>query len=855
MSRLIVKNLPTTITQAKLEELFGVHGIVTDVQLKYTKDGKFRKFGFVGFKTEDDGHKALNFMNNTYIGTSKIDVQVCAGLGDDSKPKAWSKYAPDSSVNLKKDKKDSEPKVEKKKKKKDKENEEIKKLLEKHKDDPLFAEYLETHAVKGVKELWKNDIDIDNVEENGTQATDADADDAKAEDSEAGVTDQVPDLESMEKKLMKKKLETKEKAANVSEHGPKEFYTVKVRGLGHKHKKKDIKQFFNPLVPKSIRIPRKVRTFAYVGFKTETQMNKALKKDGCCYDGKKLLVTKYDNKNKGKAKVEDENENNSKWKKQEEALKKEEPISESGRIFVRNLAYVTTEDDLRNIFEKYGPLTEVNVPIDKDTRKSKGFGIITFMMPEHAIKAYNELDGTSLNGRMLHILPGKASPSESEKEGLSYKEKKDLEKKGTANSSHNWNTLFLGQNAVADAIASAYNTTKEKVLEDGGRGTSVAVRLALGETQLVDQTRKFLEENGVRLDAFNQAPDKRSKTIILVKNLPAETTVQDLKDTFVKHGVISRIIMPPAGITALVEFVEPSEARAAFKKLAYTKFKHLPLYLEWAPDNSLNPASNQSIQLNKLSADKTNSEEPVNESKPVEDEQEDEEEPEPDTTVFVKNLNFSTTDEQLKKYFSKCGDVHYATITTKKDPKNPGEKLSMGYGFVRYKYKADADRALKELQMTLLDGKTLELKRSQRTLGTDVASTRKVSKVTEATGTKILIKNIPFQANANEITELFKAFGELKAVRLPKKMVGDGNHRGFGFVEYYTKSDAKQAFKQLCQSTHLYGRRLVLEWAQTDEDIDTIRKRTAKHFHPEVTSKRSKKGTVDAESLGLEPDQ
>lgn len=40
----------------------------------------------------------------------------------------------------------------------------------------------------------------------------------------------------------------------------------------------------------------------------------------------------------------------------------------------------------------------------------------------------------------------------------------------------------------------------------------------------------------------------------------------------------------------------------------------------------------------------------------------------------------------------------------------------MGYGFVRYKRKADADRALKVLQMTVLDGKTLELKRSERTL-------------------------------------------------------------------------------------------------------------------------------------------
>lgn len=40
----------------------------------------------------------------------------------------------------------------------------------------------------------------------------------------------------------------------------------------------------------------------------------------------------------------------------------------------------------------------------------------------------------------------------------------------------------------------------------------------------------------------------------------------------------------------------------------------------------------------------------------------------------------------------------------------------MGYGFVRYKMKADADRALKVLQTTVLEGKTLELKRSERTL-------------------------------------------------------------------------------------------------------------------------------------------
>lgn len=48
-------------------------------------------------------------------------------------------------------------------------------------------------------------------------------------------------------------------------------------------------------------------------------------------------------------------------------------------------------------------------------------------------------------------------------EGLSYKQKKELKEKAAAGSSHNWNTLFLGQNAVADAIAKTYNATKENV--------------------------------------------------------------------------------------------------------------------------------------------------------------------------------------------------------------------------------------------------------------------------------------------------------------------------------------------------------------------------------------------------------
>ena len=74
-------NAMLQITKEKLSELFNQKGIVTDVQLKYTKDGKFRHFGFVGFKTEEEAQNAVQYFNNTCIKASRIKVELCAGLG------------------------------------------------------------------------------------------------------------------------------------------------------------------------------------------------------------------------------------------------------------------------------------------------------------------------------------------------------------------------------------------------------------------------------------------------------------------------------------------------------------------------------------------------------------------------------------------------------------------------------------------------------------------------------------------------------------------------------------------------------------------------------------------------------
>ncbi|KAI0235221.1 putative RNA-binding protein 19 [Lamellibrachia satsuma] len=371
---------------------------------------------------------------------------------------------------------------------------------------------------------------------------------------------------------------------------------VQATNFGCSSCQKQILEFFKPIKPKQVKVPRRNKgvtpatTVATAQFSTEKDWEMAMRRNKNFIGAKKIYLHKV------KVKVDSTKDENMKarpWETKKSAEEgnnvdgndEDETVAESGRLFARNLPYCCTENELEELFGKYGQLTEVHLPIDSFTRKMKGFAFITFMMPEHAVKAYTALDGTTFQGRMLHLLPGKAKKEEEVSKTTdenSYKKKKEAKLKATAGSSHNWNTLFLGANAVADVMAERYGASKSDILNAEGK-QSVGVRLALGETQVVAETRGFLIDNGVALDSFSQAAAARSKTVILVKNLPANTSEEEIKTIFERFGHLGRVVLPPSGITAIVEFLEPSEARNAFRGLAYTKFKYAPLYLEWAP--------------------------------------------------------------------------------------------------------------------------------------------------------------------------------------------------------------------------------------------------------------------------------
>ncbi len=570
--------------------------------------------------------------------------------------------------------------------------------------DHQFEEFLKVQrnldSGKG-KHIWSDDIII--KDNNLDQLQDE-------QQNNDEISEEVVD----KKDKNRKKTESKSKVLPKTTHE----FTVKLKGLPYKVKKRQIKDFFAPLKLIGLRQPPKVKGIAYVSFKTMKELKQALVKHRGFLDGHRIEVIDCSQKKSKTTETTDSNEpkNEPKWKNAEPA---EESIGESGRIYVRNLSYTCDENDLRELFAKYGTLSEFHMPIDSYTKKPKGFAFVTFMFPEHAVKAFAELDRIDFQGRLLHLIPAKAKPDKVElpfsiDDGSSFKKKKEAEKKAQANSSHQWNTLFIGANAVADVMSRKFNIKKSQLLADSNTDDSIAVRMALGETQIVNEMRRFLLQNGVRLKSFGETETQRSKNVILVKNLPANTTSDEISSIFSKFGLVMRVVLPPNGVTAIVEMQEPNEAKIAFKKLAYNNFKHHPLYLEWAPNNVFKDSSDDTIDDEEEEAIDLEEKNIDNETNVKSDENylDAELEPEDDTTIFVKNLNFDTNEEDFKNHFAKCGQIHSATIAYKKDTGKG--LLSMGYGFVQFVYKKSAQKALKEMQHSLLDGHSLELKISNR---------------------------------------------------------------------------------------------------------------------------------------------
>jgi len=72
-------------------------------------------------------------------------------------------------------------------------------------------------------------------------------------------------------------------------------------------------------------------------------------------------------------------------------------------IFVGNLDFNTSEDELRKLFEVHGQVDRVSIMTDRDTGRSRGFGFVEMTSPEDGEKAIAALNGSQIGGRTLNV--------------------------------------------------------------------------------------------------------------------------------------------------------------------------------------------------------------------------------------------------------------------------------------------------------------------------------------------------------------------------------------------------------------------------------------------------------------------
>ena len=559
-------------------------------------------------------------------------------------------------------------------------------------------------------------------------------------------------------------------------------------------------------------------------------------------------------------KDEEKNKEDKKEEKKEESLITKKNLDPK-RLYLRNIPFEITEDDIREKFEKFGEINEIHIPINYKTNKSFGYAYISFETIESSIMAINKMDGQYFMGRKLHIsiAEEKYNKPESElkikfnqKDKSSYKKEKTTKLKLNYKDETNWNYLFLNQNAVIDAVAKRLKIKKENLFSQNN--ADIAVQIAAMETTIINETKEWLKQQGINLDILKGKRQDcvRSKTIILVKNISNKTKKDVLQNLLERYGNLVRFLLSPSNTLAICEYVNKKHAENCIKHLSYYELDGEPLYLEFAPKGLIE--SKKDFKNEEKEKEKEKTKEIINIS-----ESEDEEEKEEGIDLlegqgkilFVKNLDFSTNEKQLKKFFEKK-DYIVKKVEIAKHNKD-GKNVSSGFGFVELKDEKMVLKAMKNLQGALLGGHSLKLSISKSANEKKDFLKNKRKRETELndydyeneniSNNKLLIKNIAFEANKEELRKLFKVYGQVKNLRLPTKL--DGNHRGFAFVEFMSHEEAQKAFKEL-QNTHFYKRKLIIEWAKQDNTIEEIREKTSKKANSIniKTHSTKSKGTV-----------
>lgn len=419
-----------------------------------TKDGKSRRFAFIGFRTETQATEAQLHFNNTFVGMSKISVEMAKKFNDQSlqeqkkKHSAGQKHFSATENNCEADTK--LPKVKTPINQNSLTDVDSTSVAGRKK-----AEFLEMMKSRKNTNKWANDdvigskLNQDKIEVLNSKDTisnsndlkgdsDSDSDDDESVINEVAVetdTKKTPlsDLEYLRSKVQRDFSDSDSDDESKSEDSSDDDgmnRTAKIMKPGH----------------------------------STTEMQSSTDDEHSVEDTKEEHMVSDDEKDdNNNNNVDTDLVKNGQFDDTDEIAEED-----NSRLFVKNLPFTCTEAEFTELFTGFGPISEVHLPIDEEKR-GKGYGFIQFMLPEHARAARLQLSGEAFQGRVLYVvhaekqrskettaaeaamLSGRSNSNSSKLS--SFQQKKEEERRKFVNRKEGWNAAYVRSDTVVDSLA------------------------------------------------------------------------------------------------------------------------------------------------------------------------------------------------------------------------------------------------------------------------------------------------------------------------------------------------------------------------------------------------------------------